>query len=491
MSAGPARARVVRRVVRARGFAIGFATTEALLRSALADASSDVPTRALLEHDLGLALLQYGHLEDAVSPCEAAVELAAKTGDALLAQRAEITRDVLRFMQGHGAPLDLDDRAHGLLAEESRERRSIEPAFLDEALACALMLKSADRFESARELLEQLLRNVEAERGEGIVAPVLFHLVELECWAGRLDRSTELVRELQRALARVKHGGMRTRVGYAAALINAHRGALDRARRIAATHLTGAVAEGDFFLAIRLEALLGFIALSGNTPIAADHLQHASALSESAGYGEPGIVRFAGDEIEALLRADQIDAAELSLERLEQRARHLDRLWAYAVAGHGRAQLTAAHGDLDGALELAHATLPFHDRLTQPLERGRLFMTVGILHRRLKNRVAARERLAAAHATFEAIGATAWAARATAETERISGRRQQQSRLTPTEQRAAELAAAGRTNKEVAAELHLSVKTVEANLSRVYRKLAIRGRSELAARLRIGDEIPG
>ena len=492
MPAGPPRARVLRRLVRARGYAIGFADTETLLRGALADASSDLPTRTLLEHDLGQALLQYGHLEAAMPHCDAAVELVAQVDDDLLLQRAHTTRDVLRFMQGHNLPSGLEDRARALIARDARERRAAEPAFLNDVLGCALMLKSADRLGFARELLEHLLATMEAERGEGIVAPVLFHLAELECWAGRLDRSIEFVRELQRGLTRVKQGGMRTRVAYAAALVHAHRGRLDRAHGIAAMHLAAAASVDDTFLTIRLESLLGFIALSATKPAtAAEHLRRASALSESAGYGEPGVVRYAGDEIEALLGVDDLEAAKLSLERLEQRARSLDRLWAHAVAGRGRALLTAATGDVSGALEIARASLPVHDRLGQPLERGRLLITIGILHRRLKDRRAAREALTLARATFDSIGASAWAARATAEAERISGRRPQPSGLTPTEQRVAELAAAGRANKEIAAEMHLSVKAVEANLSRVYRKLAIRARSELAGRLLDRERVSG
>jgi DNA-binding CsgD family transcriptional regulator len=480
MPAGPARARVLRRLVRARAFATGFTTTEALLRSALADAASDRPTRTLLEHDLGEALLQYGHLKEAAPHCDAAFELATTGDDDALVQRAQITRDVLRFMQGHNLPAGLEDRARALTAEDSRGRRAAEPGFFDEVQGCALMLKYADRFGFARDLLERLLQTMEAEQGEGIVAPVLFHLAEIECWMGRLDRSIEFVRELQRTLARVRQGGMRTRVAYVTALVHAHTGRLERAHRIAATHLTAANAENDVFLAIRLESLLGFIALSAaKTPSAVEHLRRASALSEAAGYGEPGVVRYAGDEIEALLEANDADAAKVSLERLEQRARRLDRLWAHAVAGRGRALLIAATGDLDSALEIACASLPLHERIAQPLERGRLLMSVGILHRRLKDRRAAREALAASRAIFDSIGASAWAARATGEADRISGRRPQPSGLTPTEQQIAELAAAGRTNKEVAAEMHLSVKAVEANLSRVYRKLAIRGRSQL------------
>ena len=492
MPAGPRRARVLRRLARARASGIGFTTTEALFRDALVDAASDPPTRALLEHDLGEALLQYGHLKEAAPHCEAAVELAAKIDDALLLRRAQITCDVLRFMQGRDVPADLEHRARMLIAEDSRERRAAEPGFFDEVQGCALMLKYSDSFELAREVLESLLRTMEAEQGEGIMGPVLFHLAELECWAGRLTRSSELVRELQRTLTRIRQGGMRTRVAYAAALAHAHAGRLERAQRIATTHLAVADAEGDVFLTIRLESLLGFIALSAaNTSTAAEYLRHASALSESAGYGEPGIVRYAGDEIEALLAADDFNAAKVSLERLEQRARQLNRVWANAVAGRGRALLTAASGDLDGALEIASASLPLHDRIAQPLERGRLLISIGILHRRRKDRRAAREALGTARVVFDSIGASAWAARAIAEAERISGRRPHPGGLTPTEQHVAELAAAGLTNKEVAAEMHLSVKAVEANLSRVYRKLAIRGRRDLDARLQGSDDLSG
>jgi DNA-binding CsgD family transcriptional regulator len=480
MPAGPSRARALRRLVRARGYAIGFSTTETLLRTALADAAMDLSTRAVLEHDLGQALLQYGHLGDAVPHCKAAVELATKIGDDLLAMRAQRTSDTLRFMQGYGIPAELEEHARSLLTRNSRDRRSPEPAFLDEALGLALMLKSSDRFELARELLERLLRTIEAERAEGIVTPVLFHLAELECWTGRLDRSIQHVRELEHSLTRVNQGGMQTRLAYVAALVGAHAGDLDRAGENAATHLNAAAAAGDDFLTIRLESLLGFIALSAERPsIATQHLRRASETSEAAGYGEPGVVRYAGDEIEALIATDNLDAAAVSLARLEQRARSLNRTWAYAVSGRGRSLLAAATGDLEAALETASATLSFHDQLGQPLEHGRLLLTVGIVQRRLKNRRAARDALTLAREIFESIGASAWTARATSETARISGRRPQPNVLTPTEQRIAELAATGRTNKEIAAELHLSVKTVEANLSRIYRKLAIRGRTEL------------
>jgi DNA-binding NarL/FixJ family response regulator len=84
---------------------------------------------------------------------------------------------------------------------------------------------------------------------------------------------------------------------------------------------------------------------------------------------------------------------------------------------------------------------------------------------------------------FEQLGAQVWADKARTELTRISGRTPAGKELTPSEQRIAELVAEGRTNREVAAELFVTVHTVEAALTRIYSKLGVRSRTELARRL--------
>jgi DNA-binding NarL/FixJ family response regulator len=96
---------------------------------------------------------------------------------------------------------------------------------------------------------------------------------------------------------------------------------------------------------------------------------------------------------------------------------------------------------------------------------------------------AAREALDQALAIFEELGARLWADKARAELARISGRRASGDELTETETRVAALAAQGSSNKEIASALFMGVSTVESHLSHVYRKLGIRSRAGLGARL--------
>jgi DNA-binding NarL/FixJ family response regulator len=93
----------------------------------------------------------------------------------------------------------------------------------------------------------------------------------------------------------------------------------------------------------------------------------------------------------------------------------------------------------------------------------------------------ARSSLQAGLKTFTELGAHVWVARAQAEIGRLGGRRaRERDELTPTERRVAELAADGRSNREIAAELFVAERTVEANLTRIYRKLGVRSRTQLA-----------
>ncbi len=170
------------------------------------------------------------------------------------------------------------------------------------------------------------------------------------------------------------------------------------------------------------------------------------------------------------------------LETARATAYALHRPWLDLVVGRGTAALRAARGDLDGASDMLSALL-HGDRARQPFERARTELVLGTVHRRNRQKKAARAALLAAEAEFSRLGARIWLDRARSELSRVGGRAPSHD-LTPTERQVAELIAAGRTYREAAAELFISPKTVQWNLSKVYSKLGIQSRAELPGRLK-------
>jgi DNA-binding CsgD family transcriptional regulator len=175
------------------------------------------------------------------------------------------------------------------------------------------------------------------------------------------------------------------------------------------------------------------------------------------------------------------------VDALEGNGRRLDRAWMLAVGARCRAMLLAARGDVDGANLAVEAAMAQHDRLPMPFERARTQLLLGQFQRRQRHKDVAMATLSEALATFEDIGARLWAQRTATELARTKFGPRKIAGLTPSEQRVAELAAKGLTNRDVAAELFISPKTVEANLSRIYRKLDIHSRAELGGRMKGAD----
>ena len=124
-----------------------------------------------------------------------------------------------------------------------------------------------------------------------------------------------------------------------------------------------------------------------------------------------------------------------------------------------------------------------YDTLERRFDRARSLLTKGQIHRRFKQKSAARRDLTEALAEFNALGARGFAARAADEASRVGLRPPASADLTETERQIAELTARGMTSAQIAAQLFLSPKTVSANLTRIYRKLNVRNRAELIAQL--------
>ena len=191
------------------------------------------------------------------------------------------------------------------------------------------------------------------------------------------------------------------------------------------------------------------------------------------------------DTIEALITSDDRDGVGARIVQWHALAQALGSPMALGAAARCHGLLAAADGDLDGAITSFEESLRALEFTYLP-ERARTLLCMGSVLRQAQQRTAARDALEQALAIFEELGGVLWAEKARAELARISGRRRPSETLTETEHQVATLAAQGRTNKEIAASLHMGVSTVETHLSSVYRKLDVR-RAGLGARLAEGQ----
>jgi DNA-binding CsgD family transcriptional regulator len=231
--------------------------------------------------------------------------------------------------------------------------------------------------------------------------------------------------------------------------------------------------------------LLGFVELSlGDVSAAATRLLELARALEGFGYGDPGIVPLWGDTVESLIETGALEQAEPLTRRLERMAPKLEHPYRDALVARCRGLVASARNEHECAIaELKDSAVRF-EAIGMPFERARSLLALGIAERHAKHRRAARESLTAARSLFERLPAPLWAARARRELERVGGRPPGgEGELTATEEQVARLVIAGLSNKEVAAQLFVAVRTVEANLTRVYAKLGVRSRGELAARL--------
>jgi DNA-binding CsgD family transcriptional regulator len=186
--------------------------------------------------------------------------------------------------------------------------------------------------------------------------------------------------------------------------------------------------------------------------------------------------------IESLLALGEIDRAGETLARLEWRGQTFPRPWITTSLPRARALVLAARGDLDAALVgVDQLDLATAERL--PFELGWTLLIKGQLQRRAKQKLAAAASLREGIEIFDRLRAPVWLDRARNELARVGLRHRPSHELTASERQVAELAAAGLTNRQVAEAAFISPKTVEANLARAYRKLGIRSRAELGARL--------
>ena len=448
--------------------------------AALNEVGDDVALRAGVEQGLGYAWLFRGDLEASERHARSALRLAEELQEPRVMAEAFQAYPFVEFLLGRGVDHEMLDRGIALEGHMSGKYTYV----LRASFVLAQLLKFTDRLDEARETFNVLLGDAAASGVESPVPQIQYHLAELECRAGNWDAAMEHARESMAAAQRQALGSLSSMAHFAVGLVEAHQGRSDSARLEALEGLRLAEAADEMLPLIPNLSVLGFLELSSGNPSEAHrYLSRAVKLEEAMGVREPAYFRVVPDEVEALVALGRVDEAEALLAPFEAAGRSLDRAWAMATGARCRALVFAARGDLQGASAAADEAIRHHDRLPLPFELGRTLLVKGAVQRRAKRKREARDMLTQALEIFEGLGAAAWADRTRAELARIGGRAASSVDLTPTEARVAELVAAGSTNKEVADALFVSVHTVEANLKRIYRKLGIRSRTELASAL--------
>jgi DNA-binding CsgD family transcriptional regulator len=335
-----------------------------------------------------------------------------------------------------------------------------------------------DDLETAWSLLASVDRHAQA-RSESWRAIVLTTLAEVEL---RRGRTAEALRAVEEATEIAEYWGVvhaEAAVLATAALVRGTLGDVDGARRAAERALELMRPVGYDAIVRSAERALGFLELSLGDATAAHTV--LEPLITRSGLGHPTAEAAAADEIEALLGMGRVADAEALLAAFAAQAERTRRPRASAAVARSAALAAAARDDLDEAL--GHADRAVVLAAAEQLERGRALLVLGLVCRRAKRRRAAREALESALGVFDALPAPLWAQRARAELGRIGGRRGSAGELTPSEQRVADLVVAGKTNREIAAELFVTVHTVEKALTRAYAKFGVRSRTELVRRL--------
>ncbi len=474
---GPLRASARWRAVEFRDSATDTETCVAEAAAALSEAGADHALHAAIHHTLASTLTWGGDLRGAGPHASAALASAEQAHDPVALVMAINAAAWVEFLSGHGIPrallaraLALENSVHHLPLENNpRMGLGMMLAFIAEDVAAA-----------RGEFLH--LRHVGEESGFEVSMPLLLYVMsDLECRAGDWEQAERYADESREIAMQTDQEFRLPLAQCMKALIAARRGQIDVARATANEALATATRTGPWITESRIRAVLAFIEVSAGSPQAAHRWLGPVVESEGAGgYAEPTLLHCLPDEIESLIALGDLEAAEALVDTLEEQGRYLNRAWAQATGARCRGQLAAAQGDLPTALRAIDEGLAEHERLPDPFELGRTLLVAGNVRRRARQKRLAREALERASGVFADLGATTWAARADDELHRVDGRATRPDQLSPTERRVASLVGQGKTNKEIARDLFVSVKSVEANLTRIYSKMRIRSRTELA-----------
>jgi DNA-binding CsgD family transcriptional regulator len=487
---GRVRAEALSRLAGVRGMTEGFPVAVDLLSRALAEPGLEPSQEVNILCELAWMAHVGGDNGEAARYAEAGLALAEQVADPATLAIALAAVAQITFARTGAIRHDLLDRA--LELEQTLDGDGSAAAswwtwhvglpmrLSPSRVTLALLLGRSDRHDESRALWRELTAEA-TERADPDVVRCLFFRAQMEMAAGAWDTAAHLCDE---AIALSRQIGFEVFEPLCLAIlaeIDAYRGETEKARRAIPELLRVAETARFRWAAFRLRTALAVLELAYDDGAAS--WRQVAELLDNVEQLDGYLAQLAGSTgIEALLAIGDLRQAERLLARIDQRAAEGDTALRPLVL-RCRGLLLVSQGDSERAIASleAAALAPEPPQGVNPFELARTLLALGTVQRRVQQKRAAHESLRVAAEIFERLGARLWVEKARSELRRIGGRTPSDDQLSETERRIVELVVAGRRNSEVAAELSLSPNTVAWNLSKVYRKLGVRSRTELAA----------
>ena len=475
---GPARADALRLFGEIHYHEDSFPEASLLFEEALGQASNDPGVQCSINLSLAVGSFVTGDFEAAPQRAYRALRLAEQAAEPGSVAEALAVVAMADFHLGRG--LDEAKIERALRLEDPYRQTSVH---LRPSLIAGYLALCVGEPQRCSQLLGRLRERIIESGQESDLPVVSSYLSWCACWRGATIEAAVFAEEAVESAARIDADSPRCWALAVAAVSAASVGDPDSTKRLAEDCCALAAGTGNRVAVLWANWALSLLALSQDDPLAANAALEPLTAMYEVHVPEPARAFFLPDQIEALIALGQLSRAERMLTVFEEASRRLDRSWAQMLAGRCHALLLAARGDLEGASLAVRDALARGAELEMRIEVARTFLVAGRIERRRRSKRQAAEWLGQALESFEQAGARLWAERARAEFRRVGLGHTASGELTASERQVAELAASGRTNREIAAQLFISCKTVEANLARVYRKLGIRSRAELGAQL--------
>ena len=444
------------------------ATAVALLEEALRAADTDPRLRAAIHARLAVdGRLTHGR-DWAERHAVASLRLTQVLDEPAMRARALTIAAMLRFEGARPGADALADEAYGLAS-----RTDDIAVIRDAATTVGHMLTWSGEAQRARDWLVGRLERWR-DRDEMLESECLWYLSLVELRSGHWE-AAEAWSVAARAI-RELYGVELPQDHLPAARIALHRGQFDLARQ----HSERALSLASGMLLPGHLAVLATIELWTGGPDRATMLfEQAEAAADIRAFREPAMRDWRPDYAEALVRAGRIDDAIRLVAAWDRDLARVDRRRERAGLVRARGLIAMAQGDVAAAIELLDDAAARHHAADDPFSWARARLAAGVGHRRLRQKRLARAAFEAAATTFGELGAASWLGDAQAELARLGGRTRIEG-ISPSERRVAELVAEGWSNRDIAAALFLTERTVASHLTHVYAKLGVRSRTRLA-----------